>query len=158
MAITLRQAKLKARKLINNPDDIPNKDVTIRSWIMYGLISGNIGYKNKGRSGGRVGLYEDTLPAEIAAIAELKNKYKLKQIRGIRNSAFAMLEGVGVELDSGKIKDISKKKLQEVVWEALDEANEVGEALLLYEYTQILLVKWRCLLSLENPQPEAKAK
>jgi len=87
--LTLEEAKERANKITN---DVPTKE-TLRNWVNKGLLSGTVDYINKGKAGGRVGLYPDSLPIEIATAIYLKNKdFKISDIAQARKVLIARLK------------------------------------------------------------------
>lgn len=89
--ISLREAREKAEVLVVWHYSVPSMsgwDYSIPSmsslgdWRRWGCLTEPLEYKNKGRGGGRVALYHDSLPIQIAVATELKNQksYNLKDI------------------------------------------------------------------------------
>ncbi|MFW6311200.1 MAG: hypothetical protein ACOC1K_03080 [Nanoarchaeota archaeon] len=69
--ITLKKAREIAVNITNDEYDIPQVR-SLHNWISKELISSVKGYEQKGKRGGRIGLYDDSLPIQIAIVAELK--------------------------------------------------------------------------------------
>ena len=79
--LTLKEAKEKATKITGNIPTIG----TLRNWVNKGLISSPVDYINRGKAGGRIGLYPGSLPVEIAVAIDLKNKdFEIKEIAEVR--------------------------------------------------------------------------
>lgn len=159
-----------AKEIVNNPEVIP-RETTLRDWVMRGYISRKVGYRNKGRAGGRVGLYEETLPVEIAVIAELKGTYRLQSIKGIKDQVIDVLQRVGLSgltseevPDSGQLKNmemttIEDPELNEIVSKMLSEkAIDFEKASLIFNYLKAYQKYARRLQELENQQQGVKAK
>ena len=78
--ITLKEAREIAVKITDNITigiNIPQAN-SLRKWTSKGIISGVNSYDQKGSRGGRVGLYHDTLPIQIAIVSELKGIFGFK--------------------------------------------------------------------------------
>lgn len=76
---TLKEARKIAIEITERKFDIPKAD-SLRRWSYQGLITGAKNFDQRGRGGGRIGLYDETLPVQIAVIAELKEKFELKKL------------------------------------------------------------------------------
>jgi len=103
--IDLKTARDKADKLADN--EMPALS-SLRRWISRGLLSGTIDYSEKGRAGGRVGLYPDSIVAEIATVIALKNRYNHKEIVEVRENIISDLDTK--QINSKNIKEILKKR------------------------------------------------
>ncbi|MFW5794921.1 MAG: hypothetical protein ACOCV1_05515 [Bacillota bacterium] len=78
--ITLRKAYKQAQ--IITDENLPSLSA-LRNWSSLGCIQKPISYESKGR-GGRVGLYDNTLPIQIAVVSKLKNEgFTLDEISNI---------------------------------------------------------------------------
>lgn len=79
---TLTEAREISIKLQESEKNIPKVN-SLRTWSNKGLITGVKEFDQRGRRGGRVGLYTKTLPAQIATVANLKNKFTLKEMSSL---------------------------------------------------------------------------
>ncbi|MFW6025876.1 MAG: hypothetical protein ACOCRX_05985 [Candidatus Woesearchaeota archaeon] len=84
--LTLKEARKIAVNLTNDKFDIPQAN-SLRQWTNKDIISGVEKFDQKGRGGGRIGLYDDSLPIQISIISELKEifgfKITFKAVKGI---------------------------------------------------------------------------
>ena len=78
--ITLNGAAENAKLL---DKDIPSYS-TLGNWVSKGLISSVAEKINKGKAGGVIGLYPDSIVAEIITAQRLKKDYKLADIAATR--------------------------------------------------------------------------
>ena len=86
--ITLRKAYKQAQ--IITVENLPSLSA-LRNWSSLGCIQKPISYESKGR-GGRVGLYNDSLPIQIAVVSKLKNEgFTLNEISSVANSLAAKI-------------------------------------------------------------------
>lgn len=74
----------------------------LRGWSSKGCITGPIEYNSRGRGGGRIGQYHDTLPIQIAVVAELKEKYTLSDIAKISRQIIPQIIQIR---EKGNLKD-----------------------------------------------------
>ena len=77
--ITLKEARELAENITDKDTKIP-KPSGLRDWISKDLLSSYERIKEGGRGNGRIGLYDDSLPVQIAVTAKLKENYTLKEI------------------------------------------------------------------------------
>ena len=77
--IALEKGREIAEELAKNSSNIPSTK-SLNAWRHRGLITGVKDYEEKGRSGGRIGLYDETLPVQIATVADLKENFSMDQI------------------------------------------------------------------------------
>ena len=80
--ITLQEAQDIAERWTQENVKVPSAN-SLHSWKSRGLITPVIEYREEGSKGGRVGLYHETLPVQVAVVAELKKKFKLTEIKQI---------------------------------------------------------------------------
>jgi len=78
--IKLKEAKKIVDDLIDNNDIKLPSNSTLRRWAMNGLITKVEEFEKLGRTGGRIGLYDDTLPLQIYTVLKLKNDLELKKV------------------------------------------------------------------------------
>lgn len=80
--ITLKNAYKQAQFI--TVENLPSLSA-LRNWSSLGCIQKPISYESKGR-GGRVGLYNNSLPIQIAIVSKLKNEgFTLDEISSIAN-------------------------------------------------------------------------
>lgn len=106
--ITLKDARDEACKLNGNMPKL----TTLGDWCYYGVITGPEKHTNKGRGGGRVGLYHSSMPIQIAVGALLmKKKYGKQTVAEIRERLWPELE----DADSiRKVKKILRKRYKKL--------------------------------------------
>ena len=103
--LTLKEAKEIANKITNN---VPTVE-TLRNWVNKGLLSGTVDYINKGKAGGRIGLYPGSLPIEIATSIYLKNRgFKISDIAQARKMLVARLK------EGDEVLNVLRKRLAEM--------------------------------------------
>ena len=105
--LTLKEAKEKATKITGNIPTIG----TLRNWVNKGLISSPVDYINRGKAGGRIGLYPGSLPVEIATAIYLKSEgYKIGEIAQVRKEIIKGLRNMSNEIED---MELMKSNLME---------------------------------------------
>lgn len=90
--LTLKEARREAEEIVEGGFSIPSLS-SLGNWRRWGCLSEPEEYENRGRNGGRIGLYDDTLPIQIAVAAQLKRKYDLPKIGEIAQKVRENLTG-----------------------------------------------------------------
>ena len=103
----LKPAIKKAGELSEKAKDL--KRAAVSNWAREGIISGIVDYEIDENTGGRSGLYPDSLPIEIAVTAELKKDYKLSKIKTAREEAQAHLKDPKDRDYKGAIEELNKR-------------------------------------------------
>lgn len=141
---TLREAKKIAEKLTDKK--IP-KETTLRDWKSMGVISNHLEIEERGQHGRR-SLFYDEFPAELAAVAELKANYKLKDIGKVRKQLMKSDKHIATEFIMQKIN--ADKLLQKAIdaeneekkWEIISRIKDLKELTELREdYVDVYLKK-----------------
>ncbi len=151
--IKLSKARELAENIIDKKKKIP-KCSGLRNWISEGLLTSYETIKEGGRGKGRIGLYDDSLPIQIATVATLKQKYKLNEIAKVKKLVIdQLMEGKTRQeiFGSEPIKEINSKvnkmtntKPQipnelEKSLEALDTINLIQQYIDAYKSYEILM-------------------
>ena len=97
------------------------KPPAVSNWSRNKIISPLRGYRILEDSGARIGLYPDSLPIEIAVVAELKKDYKLNEIKAAREKAQVHLEDSKKRDYEGAIEELNKGLAERVA--ALNKGN-----------------------------------
>lgn len=114
--ITLKNAYKQAQ--IITDENLPSLSA-LRNWSSLGCIQKPIDYESKGR-GGRVGLYNDSLPIQIATVSKMqKEGFTLKEISKIFSVIAFKLNSVNnYKLESSDyFKKIKKKIINDIIYQ-----------------------------------------
>ena len=74
-----------------------------------GLLSSYEEIREGGRGNGRVGLYDDSLPVQIAVVAELKKDFHLNTIKEMKKGGNTQLSILLNQIYRDKYKEIEEK-------------------------------------------------
>lgn len=99
--------------------EIPSS-ISLHNWKQKGIITGVLDYRQKGQGGGRVGLYHETLPIQIATAAELKMKYTLSEIAEVTKEILPHVVD-----DDRHIEKAIKKVKENKGWASADDKEKV---------------------------------
>lgn len=111
--IKLKEA-LRDASNISNKDSIPSHS-TARRWIMNDLLPNAVKYEEKGRAGGRVGLYDDEIVILIATICNLKKNYKLDEIKETKCSQWPAIKDLNYKEVRKKLSEKAKEQADLIV-------------------------------------------
>lgn len=116
--ITLKNAYKQAQ--IITDENLPSLSA-LRNWSSLGCIQKPISYESKGR-GGRVGLYDNTLPIQIAVVSTLKKEgFTLGEISSVANGLADKLSSIDqLKLRSQNYFKKFKKKIIELIIDKSD--------------------------------------
>jgi len=140
--LTIKEAKEKATKITGNIPTIG----TLRNWVNKGLLSGTVDYINRGKAGGRIGLYPESLPIEIATAIDLKGQgYTIGEIAKVRKEIIKELRNMQNEITS--IPELNETKLMENIREEHSEINKsINELSLNNEGRNELMEKFNLII------------
>lgn len=127
--ISKREARKIAEKLVGFYYKIPSMN-SLGDWRRWGLITEAIEYENKGRGGGRVAKYHNSLPIQIATAAELKAKstYNLKEIGEIAEEMIPAIINENIDINEQfQSAIVGVDKFAEIAEKANERAMEASD-------------------------------
>ena len=136
--ITLRKARNLAKMVSKHP--LPSES-GLRNWSSLGCIQSPVSFDSKGR-GGRIGLYDESLPIQIAVVSEIKNEFSLKSISEVADMLIPKLSSLDISYRSPDLFQSFKKKL---INEIINKMNQKE-----YENLNIKNIKKMLILEEEN--------